>query len=130
MRALVRSTITSDATLTGLGVVAGAVLAGDVDTPVQRPFLNLRWGGVDPGLSTVNRGSLTVWVHDNPGDYEVRINPILLRVRELLLDLVGQQHSMGWVVVVEWNGDSEDLIDDGHGTIARNASFTLVGSGQ
>ena len=130
MRALVRSTLTADATLAGLGVVAAGVLAGDVDTPAERPFLNLRWGGVDPGLSTVNKGTLTIWVHDEPGDYEARVNPILLRVRALLLELVGEQHPTGWVVVVEWNGDSEDLVDDGHGTIARNASFTLVGSGQ
>lgn len=130
MRALVRSAITSDATLIGLGVVASGVLSGDVDTPSERPFLNLRWGGVDPGLSTVNRGTLTIWVHDNKGDYETRINPILLRLRELLLSLVGVQHTTGWLTAVEWNGDSEDFVDDGHGTITRNVSFTLIGSGQ
>lgn len=130
MRALIRSTITGDGTLAALGVVAAGVLSGDVDTPAQRPFLNLRWGGIEPGLSTVNRGTLTIWVHDDPGDYEFRINPILLRLRDLLLSLVGVQHGTGWLTVVEWNGDSEDLVDDGHGTITRNVSFTLIGSGQ
>lgn len=130
MRALVRAAITADPQLQSLGVVSGAVLAGDIDTPQQRPFLNLRWGGVTPGIGPVNRGTLVVWVHDEPGDYEARINPILLRLRGIITELAAAQHTAGWLSVAEWTGDSDDLSDDGHGTITRNASFNLIGSGQ
>lgn len=130
MRALVRSAIIADATLIGLGVVPSGVLAGDVDTPQARPFLNLRWGVTTPGLSVVNSRSLVIWVHDRPGDFTVRIDPIILRLRSVLDSLVGVSNGLGHVVAVEWTGDSEDLVDDGHGTITRTASFNLVGSGQ
>lgn len=130
MRALVRSAIIADATLITLGVVGPGTFAVDVDTPPQRPFLQLRWGRTDPGLSVVNRRNLVIWVHDKPGDYTLRIDPICIRLRSVLAALVGQSNGLGHVVDVEWLGDSEDLVDDGHKTIARTTSFSLVGSGQ
>lgn len=130
MRALIRNAIVSDPTLESLGVVASGVLSGDMDTPAERPFLNLRWGQVNPGMDVVNISNLVIWVHDSPGDYEARINLILLRLREVITDLVGVQHTTGWLTAAEWSGDSGDLFDDGHGTITRTTSFTLVGSGQ
>jgi hypothetical protein len=130
MRAIVRAAIIADATLTGLGVVPAGVMAGNVDTPTMRPFLNLRWGVTTPGLATVNKRILVVWAHDRPGDYTVRIDPIIVRLRTVLGSLVGVSNGLGHVVDVEWTGDSEDLVDDGHGTITRTASFNLVGSGQ
>jgi hypothetical protein len=68
-------------------------------------------------------------VHDEPGDY-TRIDEILYRVKSLLPTLDGQSNGLGHVVSIEWTGDSEDLADDGHGTITRNTGFSLVGSGQ
>ena len=130
MRALIRSAITSDPELQSLGVVSEGVLSGDVDTPEQRPFLNLRWGSVAPGMDVVNTSTLVIWVHDEPNDYEAKVNPILLRLRVIITGLVGVQHSTGWLTMAQWNGDSEDLVDDGHGTITRNTAFTLIGSGQ
>lgn len=130
MRALVRSAIIADTTLAALGVVAGGVLAGDVDTPEQRPFLNLRWGTTTLGLDVVQRRDLVIWVHDRHNDYSVKVDPILLRLRTVLTSLVGMSNGLGHVVGVEWTGDSADLVDDGHDTITRTASFSLVGSGQ
>lgn len=130
MRALVRSAIINDLDLSTLGIVDEAAFAVDVDTPQQRPFLQLRWGRNDPGLDRVTRRNLVIWVHDNPGDYTVRIDPIILRLRTLLAGLEGMSNGLGHVVAVEWTGDSEDLSDDGHRTITRTTSFVLVGSGQ
>lgn len=130
MRSLIRSTILADASLVSLGVVSAGVLAGDVDTPQSRPFLNLRWSGTTPGLDTVVKRDLVIWVHDQPGDYEAKVDPIIRRLRTLLPSLAGVVHPYGYLTVVEWNGDSEDLVDDGHGTIARTTTFTIVGSGQ
>jgi hypothetical protein len=100
-----------------------------MDTPQGRPFLQLRWGRTDPGLDVVTRRNLVVWVHDEPGDF-TRIDDIVLRLRPLIVGLIGLANGLGHVVGVEWTGDSEDLADDGHRTIARWASFVLVGSGQ
>jgi hypothetical protein len=129
VRALIRSAIIGDATMNGLGIVGANAFAVDVDTPQTRPFLQLRWGVVTPGIAVVNRRFLVVWCHDKPGDYS-RIDQMLLRLRALLPTIVGISDSSGSVVDIEWTGDSEDLSDDGHGTIARTASFTVVGSGQ
>ena len=129
MRSLVFQTIVSDPTLNGFGITGATSFAVDVDTPQGRPFLQCRWGRNDEGLDVVTRRNLVVWVHDAPGDY-AKIDSIILRLRELLPTLINQSNGLGWVVGVEWAGDSEDLADDGHRTITRNTSFVLVGSGQ
>jgi hypothetical protein len=132
MRSLIFQAIISDATLNGFGIVSANSFAVDVDTPLLRPFLQLRWGTNVVGLrqTAVTRRTLAIWVHDEPGDYSVKIDPIILRLRDLLPSLEGSNNGAGYLVSAEWLGDSEDLSDDGHGTITRNASFSLVGSGQ
>jgi hypothetical protein len=129
MRAVVRSAIIADSTLIGLGVVPEGVLSGDVDTPEPRPFLNLKWGTTNPspfGLAAM-RTNLVVWVHDDPNDYE-RIDAICRRLRVLLEGLIGQQDINDYVSQISWTGDSGDLKDDGHRTIARQSNYTLNGS--
>jgi hypothetical protein len=129
MRALIRQAIIADATMAGYGINGANSFAVDVDTPQSRPFLQLRWGRNDAGIDRVTIRNLVVWVHDKPGDYAL-IDGILLRLRDLIPSLVGESNGTGHLVDVTWAGDSEDLADDGHGTITRNSSFILVGSGQ
>lgn len=129
MRALVFQAIIADPTLIGLGFTSSAAFAVDVDTPTQRPFLQLRWGRNDIGLDRVTRRNLVIWVHDEPGDYS-RIDQTIIRLRALLPTLEGQSNGSGFLMSAEWSGDSEDLADDGHKTITRNISFSLVGTGQ
>jgi hypothetical protein len=131
MRALIYGALVNDSVLNGLGINSENSFAIDVDTPQTRPFLQIRWGLNEIGLknTAVSRRTLTVWVHDEPGDY-TRIDEILYRVKSLLPTLDGQSNGLGHVVSIEWTGDSEDLADDGHGTITRNTGFSLVGSGQ
>lgn len=131
MRSLIFQAIINDATLIGLGITEPGSFATDVDTPQARPFLQLRWGVNDVALSktTIGRRNLVIWVHDQPGDY-TRIDSIIIRLRALLPSLVPSNNGSGWLQGCEWAGDSEDLADDGHRTIARNTSFTLVGTGQ
>ena|ERR1041385_7338539 len=129
MRTLVFQAIVNDSTLTTLGIGSPNSFAGDVDTPADRPFLQLRWGRNDVGLDVVTRRTLNIWVHDEDGDYG-RIDSIVLRLRELLPTLEGMENGSGHLMAVEWTGDSEDLVDDGHKTITRYTSFSLVGSGQ
>lgn len=129
MRALIMQAIITDPTLNGLGIADANSLAVDVDTPEDRPFLQLRWGRNGVGLDVVTRRDLVIWVHDEPGDYG-RIDSIILRLRALLPGLEGTSNGLGHLMVAEWTGDSEDLADDGHRTITRTTSFSLVGTGQ
>lgn len=133
MRTLIRSALLDDAGLQSKGIVPEGVLAGDVDTPDLRPFLNLRWGNTVEGLDVIMPRELVVWVHDEPGDYAL-IDAILVDLRRVLTGIEATQWTelsgqTGWVSVIEWNGDSGDLADDGHNTIVRTASFSIVGSG-
>jgi hypothetical protein len=131
MRSLIFQTLVNDSALNLLGINSTDSFAVDVDTPAPRPFLQLRWGRNEIGLKNtgVSRRTLTIWVHDQPGDY-ARIDSIISRVKALLPTLQSQSTGQGWVVSVEWTGDSEDLADEGHRTIARNVGFEIVGSGQ
>lgn len=129
MRTLIFSAIIGDSQLNALGITNSSSFATDVDTPQSRPFLQLRWGVNAVGLDVSTRRSLVIWVHDQPGDY-TKIDAIISRLRSLIPSLVPSQDANGWLQGVVWEGDSEDLTDDGHRTIARNTSFTLVGSGQ
>lgn len=129
MRALVRQAILADSEIVSEGITGPNLFAVDVDTPEGRPFMQLRWGANNEGLDVVTQRFLVVWVHDMPGDYD-RIDRIILRLRTVLPALAGTTNGTQSILAVEWTGDSEDLSDDGHRTIARTASFTLVGSGQ
>ena len=131
MRTLIYQALVSDAVLNSLGITSSSSFAIEVDTPQTRPFLQIRWGQNQIGLKNtpVTRRTITIWAHDEPGDYST-IDAILVRVKALLPMLEGQSNESGHLVSAEWTGDSEDLADDGHGTITRNASFVLVGSGQ
>lgn len=129
MRAVIRTAIVSDPTLQGLGVVEEGVLSGDIDTPQPRPFLNLKWGTTNPAPfgGVAQQSILTIWVHDAPNDYE-RIDSICRRLRVLLPSLVGLQDTDDYVSQITWTGDGQDLKDDGHRTIVRQANYLLNGS--
>jgi hypothetical protein len=130
MRAVIFNAITSDVVLQDIGLDPAAVYAGDVDTPAQRPFVQLMWGIVPevPNIAGVGPRVLTIWVHDQPNDYE-RIDAIIRRIKSILAGLVGVKHDYGWITQVDWNGDSEDGKDDGHGTIFRTTGHSVIGSG-
>lgn len=126
---IVRNTIVSDPALQGLGVTPNGTLSGDVDTPEERPFLNLKWGSRSP--SVVNAAptvtTLVIWVHDKPADY-LRIDKILSRLRALLTSIEGVVMPDGSEVqVITWQGDGPDLQDDGHRTIVKVGNYQVVG---
>lgn len=139
MREIIRAALVNDATLQGLGVAVDGsnVYAGNVDTPTQRPFLQMRWGGADPGVGrgagAMAKRGLVIWVHDTAdqfggGDY-ARIDSIIRRIKAIFADFVAEVWSDGAVSVIDWLVDSDDLSDDGHGTITRNTTFAVVGTG-
>lgn len=130
MRSFIYDLLRNDPTLRSLGVASTAVYTGDVDTPPERPFLNLRWGvsPIVPSIAAVGPRQLVVWVHDAPNDY-TNIDAIIRQVKTLFLGVVGARHSFGYITQIEWNGDSEDGRDNGFDTIFRNTAHTIIGTG-
>lgn len=129
-REFVYGLLTSDATLNTLGLGdQSTFLSHDVDTPLVRPMMILRWQNTDPGVGAVNRRVLQVWIHDEKGDY-TRIDAALERVRTVLTNVAGANAGAAnkWVTQINWNGDSDDLTDDEAGTFTRWGMYTLTGS--
>jgi hypothetical protein len=100
----------------GAGSVPGA--------PKDKPFMVLRLGMELPNAVQSRNGELTVYVHDEPGDYG-RIDDILLAVYQTLDRFQVKEPG---AVCVEFLEGSQDLFDDGYGTIMRYSSWKLVGA--
>jgi hypothetical protein len=128
MRDAIFDLISNDNALIVLGIGFDSLYSGDVDTPIQRPYGVLRWGDTSPGLAQVNERTLTVWIHDNPGDYR-KIDDILARLRVLLEGISAYKTTRGWIAEIRWLTDSGDLSDDTTRTIARTSTYAIVASG-
>lgn len=96
-----------------------------IDNPERgKPFIVTAWASTPRPVFTAARSrELTVWAHDEGGDYS-RIDAILERVRQILVGIVHQ----GGISQVEWSGASGDLYDDGFRTITRNSGFRVIGA--
>lgn len=138
IRELIWNALRSDTVLNGLGVAAdGSNIwqADAVDTLPSKPALVIRWGAAAPGVGErttagwVGAGTQTmvVWVHDEIGDFD-RIDKIITRIRTVLSGLVAQQGVVAGhtLICADWAGDSEDLRDDGYGTITRHSDWTIA----
>jgi hypothetical protein len=129
MRATIARALYTDDILISEGITRQSVYSGDVDTPVQRPYIVLRWGTTNPGVDVSRQRSLVVWVHDQPNDY-ARIDRIIKRTRTVLTGIVARQTDVGWITAIDWLTDSDDLSDDGTHTILRTSAYNIVASGQ
>lgn len=131
LRRFIHSLMSTDAELTQL-VDAADFYDGqgiDADTVPPRPFVVVRWGLLSPGMNHVYRQQITLWAHDKSADYSHHILPILRRVRALFGAVVAAPTANGHINSIAWDGDSEDLFDEGFGTITRNSAYTIVGTG-
>lgn len=113
-----------DEDLTALVPLANIYGGGALQSaPKIKPFLIINYAPSFRSNVRTSVSSLIVAVHDDPGDYG-RIDQTLLRVKELFNNAIpGEPGS----TVVEWLTDSQDLADDGYGTIMRNSSYRLIG---
>jgi len=126
VRELVYSALTTDTALNTLGIDADHMYAsGSLDGPQPAPFGVTRWGAVAKGIGPINRAPVTIYIHDDFGDYST-INAILVRIRQVMLALSASGQSANWIIDVVWDGDSGDLADDTYKTLMRYASFTVV----
>lgn len=96
--------------------------------PAIKPFLVIAFGPENPevrdgDLPAATSRQMTLYAHDEPGDYS-RIETILRLCRVALCGPVAD--GVGGILV-EWQGDSIDLADDAFKTIMRSAEFRLLG---
>jgi len=99
------------------------------DGPAGDLFLVLRWGSTSKGVGPANRVALGCWMYNRQPDYAPIAN-VLLEIRRLLPTLVGARMSPTEAVLgVGYEGDSDDLYDDGYRAYARWTGHTITASG-
>lgn len=130
VRGLFRGLIVNHAPLTNLVPTDEWVSSGAMneENAPPRPFAVIRYGPTNIGLADIKRAEVTLWVHDELGDY-TRINKVL---DLLYARLNGQEHvadSESEIIMIEWLSTSGDLFDPGYRTLTRNITFNLVGKG-
>ena len=95
--------------------------------------LNNIFPSQDEEEETLQRGGygrrevLTVWAHEareSSTDYG-KLNEILDRVEEILLNNIHVSGADGVLTTVTYNGRSGELNDEGYKTITRNAAFSV-----
>lgn len=118
--------------LAGLGYGQGAILpAGSPDGPNPPRFCVVRWGTTTRGIGGVNRCGLGLWFYNKEPDYQP-IADALKEARAILPAMAAQRipGAVGEAIVdVAWEGDSEDLYDDGYRAWVRWTSHTITASG-
>ena len=116
----------------GSGAV-GNPLNNEKDTP-PRPFAEIRFSLLTPGISHVRRRRCEIWIHDEEGNYDLIDKVIHL----LFLNLNGLENvdfsdsetgEDSHLVVAEWVSDSTDLYDTGYRTNTKSTGYDLVGTG-
>jgi len=116
--------------LTGLGFDENTISPNfSVDGPAGERFLVIRWGTTNRGIGRVNRVRLQCWVYNRQPDYVPIVNAIL-EIRTRLPSLAGVRMSPTEAVLsVDYEGDSDDLYDDGYRAYTRWTSHTITASG-
>lgn len=127
LREIIRKVIIEDQTLLDLGVTPDGVYMGDVDTPLERPLIILRWGSqVDTQDTTsLQLRNLSVHIQDDLKDY-ARIDSIISRIRTLFDEFPRQIYDGGLIYGIIWTTDSEDLINSLGGSRSALFAFPLA----
>lgn len=101
--------------------------SGAVRNPELRPFAEIKLSGTFPGMASVQRRRLEVWIHDDEGDYD-RIDKWLHFLKNTLDDAVHVQGEGGAELQqTSWLSDSTDLYDDGYRTICKMTAYDIIG---
>jgi hypothetical protein len=126
-RRWIYDTLRADAAVTTIvpqsSILGAGSITGRIDT---KPFIIIT---KMPSIPTVKVGtayrlSVRVWAHDVPGSYQ-RIDSVLRAAQTALSVVV----ALPGAVRCEWQDSSQDLADDGFGTITRYSTFQCVGTG-
>lgn len=99
------------------------------DTPEQKKFIVVSVGDTVKSFTTKGYEFYTIWVHQQryEGITYTDIKKTLQRITELLVDAEPTTGEDDRVFTgASWNSNSPDLVDDGYGTITKNATFRVA----
>jgi hypothetical protein len=131
LRDRVYDALTSDPTLIALGLTTDTLYPAGTDTIQAETFAVMRWGvtEVGPGNDSDARvENMNLWAYNRAGNY-TPITGILRAARSVLLGLAGTPINPGWIIGLNWNGDSTDLFDDGYKAWTRNSAYRIAATG-
>lgn len=126
-RQWIYQTLSSNVSVTSLvpanRILSSGALKGRIDA---NPFIVIRMMPMTRELAegVAHSQNVQVWAHDQPGSYQ-RIDSVLAAVRAALVGVV----ALPGAHACRWQGDSQDLADDGLGTVTRNSAFVCIGTG-
>jgi hypothetical protein len=99
------------------------------DGPSGDRFLVLRWGTTTVGIAPVHQVRLQVWAYNRQPDF-APISSALKLIRTQLATLESVVMAPGEsVLAVRFEGDSDDLYDDGYRAHTRWCSHLITASG-
>lgn len=108
-------------------MTAGAVgVVGTSTEHPEPPFMLVRGSDLANRLNMAESQRFFIYGHDKQGSYK-RIDEMLLAARQALLNNVPAVIGATRVSSVEWEGDSDDLIDDTLGTATKYGQFRVTG---
>lgn len=127
MRVKVHQLITAESSVMDLlpgGVHQGSSLE---NVPTLKPFLVHRFANEvpeikDAGQTLAMRQQCTLWVHDDPGNYE-NIDEVLAALTTLL---EAASSDLSGFMQAEWLFTSDDLRDEEMGTIQRFIQWQIT----
>lgn len=116
--------------LAALGYTEDVILPNFTpDAPQGDCFLVLRWGVTNPGLAQINQVRLAIWAYNRQPDYGP-ITDALKLAAPSLRNLAGIVMAPGQsVLAVRFEGESDDLYDDGYRAYTRWCSHLITASG-
>lgn len=92
-------------------------------------FLVMRWGITSRGYGRVNHCDLGCWVYNRQPDYGP-IADALAEIKIILPTMIANKMNANEAILgVGYNGDSDDLYDDGYRAYTRWTSHTITASG-
>lgn len=99
---------------------------GSSDTGLSRPFIVVRSRVTSPVFRTaVSDGGVTIHVHDDPDSYH-QIDLIIAEIQKIMNASGARWYGTTWVMDVQEQDWSEDLIDDHYGTATRFGTYRIV----
>lgn len=131
-RVAVMELLKNDSQLQGFGLNADRIWPNFAldGAPRTGPFIVLRWGAMQSRFGTEGgRQDLNIWAYQprQEGTDYALLDQILRRVTALMtatIHYVGTDGSS--LVTADFEGFSEDLVDNGYDAITRNARFTVL----
>lgn len=126
MRSALLSFLMQETALTDLIPEERWVSGRDLEDRPPTPFAVLRFGGSLRGVDPVRVVRLEIWVHDEPGNYDLVDNVIKL-IYGKLHKAIHISDSEAEIVCATWVGDSTDLFDPGLRTNTKSTGYELVG---